>query len=529
MTLESTHLTLKVEPFGPSEETVTALKNRLLLHSALQPYLAGAETQLLSFEWVEPNEKLTEPQPPYLYRATIYDYTHNRTIVALGDIRKPENLEVSEFGNQPLSNHAEFQAALKTLHQDPEINAAVREKRLRIYRPMPPLVKEELPDGRVERVITVGLLHDDLTQHEIVGVNLANHTVTRFESRSPASSRAGDQVCGAPNDADQPTTDKGTVGQVNVTVSQGGSTLWKFQAVRPAASSGTNGSGVELRYVEYRGKRVLYRAHVPILNVRYDHDICGPYRDWQYEEGMIQAKGTDVALGFRLCSTPAKTILDTGSDTGNFLGVAIYVDGQEVVLVSEMEAGWYRYVSEWRLHANGTIRPRFGFTAVNDSCVCNRHHHHVYWRFDFDIRTAGDNTVEECNDPPVFLTSNWHTLKYEVKRSRSSGHKRRWRITNAVTGEGYTLIPGKEDGDADSFGVGDVWILRYRNSEIDDGQGFTTDPAQAKANLDKFISHELVHKKDVVVWYAAHFTHDLASEEGEHGHILGPELKPFNW
>ena len=83
---------------------------------------------------------------------------------------------------------------------------------------------------------------------------------------------------------------------------------------------GTSGSGVELRYVDYRGKRVLYQAHVPILNVRYDKDACGPYRDWQYEEGMIQAAGTKVAPGFLLCPTPAKTILDTGSDTGTFLG-----------------------------------------------------------------------------------------------------------------------------------------------------------------------------------------------------------------
>jgi hypothetical protein len=72
---------------------------------------------------------------------------------------------------------------------------------------------------------------------------------------------------------------------------------------------------------------------------------------------MIQANGTDVAPGFRLSSAPAGTILTTGSDTGNYLGVAVYVEGQEVVLVSEMEAGWYRYVSEWRLHTDGTIRP----------------------------------------------------------------------------------------------------------------------------------------------------------------------------
>ena len=38
-------------------------------------------------------------------------------------------------------------------------------------------------------------------------------------------------------------------------------------------------------------------------------------------------------------------------------GPTSFVQGQEVVLVSELEAGWYRYVSEWRLHA-GTIMER---------------------------------------------------------------------------------------------------------------------------------------------------------------------------
>jgi hypothetical protein len=67
------------------------------------------------------------------------------------------------------------------------------------------------------------------------------------------------------------------------------------------------------------------------------------------------------------------------------------VQGQEAVLVSELQAGWYRYISQWRFHANGTIRPRFGFSAANNPCTCKDHHHHVYWRLDFDIRTAGNN------------------------------------------------------------------------------------------------------------------------------------------
>jgi hypothetical protein len=88
-------------------------------------------------------------------------------------------------------------------------------------------------------------------------------------------------------------------------------------------------------------------------------------------EGWLHADGEDVAPGFRRCAAPARTILDSGEDGGNFPGVALYSEGEETVLVAEMEAGWYRYVSKWRFHADGTIRPRFGFAAVADSCVCN--------------------------------------------------------------------------------------------------------------------------------------------------------------
>jgi len=54
------------------------------------------------------------------------------------------------------------------------------------------------------------------------------------------------------------------------------------------------------------------------LNVLYDGDACGPYRDWIYEEWCFQADGTDVAPGFRWCppGTPPRTICESGVDGG---------------------------------------------------------------------------------------------------------------------------------------------------------------------------------------------------------------------
>jgi hypothetical protein len=296
---------------------------------------------------------------------------------------------------------------------------------------MPPLVNEELPDGRVERTLTVGLLPADGAadaRHEIVGVTMIRRQVERYSDGAPAGARAAEQLCGAPS-ANQSTTGRGVPGQAKITVLKGSTRLWSLVAVRPSASSGTDGSGVELRSVYYRGKPVMHQAHVPVLNVRYQNNQCGPYRDWQWEEGMFQARGRNPARAFRLCSEPARTILDTGSDFGNFRGVAVYVAGQEVVLVSEMEAGWYRYVSEWRLHADGTIRPRFGFDAIDNSCVCLRHFHHVYWRFDFTVETSGNNLIFEHSDPPLQPGTNvWQPQPFEARRLRDAARKRRWRV-----------------------------------------------------------------------------------------------------
>src|SRR5262245_17080363 len=91
---------------------------------------------------------------------------------------------------------------------------------------------------------------------------MIRRTVQRFNEtargRAPMIAAAHNPICGQP-DAGQPTTSH-VAGSAWVTVTQGGTTLWKFFVVRAAASSGTNGSGIELRFVGYRGKRVLYRG-----------------------------------------------------------------------------------------------------------------------------------------------------------------------------------------------------------------------------------------------------------------------------
>ena len=500
--------------------------------------------RLLSFELlsetIDPvSISKSDTSLPKNYLAKYYDYENNCCLTIKGKLGQHNPTAVVESKQQPLPNTEEFEEAIEILRQkEPTIASAIQNKILKPYRPMPPLYIQEASDGDIERTLCIGLRPTYIIgdssrgtkyQHEIMAVNMIQKSVVRFDSRAPENARAEESLCGSP-DAYQPTADRGTPGSAKVTVKQGNKILWDFVVTRPAASSGTNGSGIELQYVNYKGKRVLRRANVPILNVKYDEDACGPYRDWQYQEGMIEANGNDVAAGFRLCPTPAKTVLDSGNDQGNFLGVAVYVDvgQQEVVLVSEMEAGWYRYISEWRLHVNGTIKPRFGFDAVNNSCVCNPHHHHVYWRLNFDVGNSKKNMAEEYNNPPLAgRQSNWHTIKYETRRLKNPSSNRKWRIKNRQTGKGYMISPGANDGIADSFGRGDIWFLRNRPNQFDDGVEAIGPPYEAL--IDNFVNHELIKNRDVVVWYGAHFTHTTKhDDDAAIGHIVGPDLRPLD-
>lgn len=494
--------------------------------------VSAANRRVLSVQAIDPDEsaKARAGMPTTEWRAVIYDYASQQALIAEGSLGSGVAERVRTVDWQPIPSPDEWQAAREVVEAHPEFGPAIRSGGLIAYRPMPPVVLGG--EGRRRRLVTVGLLPPlpiGGRQHEIVGVDLGNGTVQRYAARAPETAIADhDPLCGASLNAYQPTTGQGTPGQYALTIRRGNTVYWTLTVVRPSASSGLRGSGVELRNVVYRGRKVLARAHVPILNVKYKDNACGPYRDWQYQESMLQAVGTDVAPGFRLASQVPTTILQSGNDTGNFLGTAVYRSGEEVTLMAELEAGWYRYISQWTLHTDGTIKPRFGFAAVQDSCVCNQHYHHAYWRFDFDIGEPGNNVVQESSG------NGWRTIGQETKAFRDARFAKRWRVGNRSLRAMYEIRPNIEDGRAQAspdwpFPVGDLWFLRRRDGEIDDGVTGTT--GNVEVQIDRFVQRESLVGTDLVVWYAGHFIHDEggAEESGGHGHVVGPDLVPVNW
>ncbi len=538
----------KIIPYGPTQAEIDAARTTAARSPEVQKYLSGTSNRLITFELLEPGNTGQASLTPTRFKATFYDYTNNRVITAEGSYPGSVVDKVTESFYQPSPNEEEYDLALKTLGEDQRFSAALSAGTLATYHPMPPVI-EDSSISHGDRIVTIGLRGDPTSQllpNEIVGVNISRGTVLRFKGNAPPASRADGAECGTPVDANQSTVSN-AVGQYELVVTQGPTELWRMNVVRPAnRSSGTRASGIELNNVRYRGKLVLKRGHAPVLNVKYGADECGPYRDWQYQEGMFQTPPGSVdipgAPGFRSCPSPATTALETANDTGDFRGVAIYPQGNETVLVTELEAGWYRYIMEWRLGNDGTIRPRFGFGAVRDSCICSTHHHHVYWRFDFDINGTG-NRVYTSEQGKRFLLPQ--TTEFSMLRKYNTN--RRLVIKNGSGNEGYILNPNLSDGNADIFGVGDFWVLRYKgdaagsafNKEIDDGFNSTTSQ-NAFIKLAQFVNGESIDNQDVVVWYGAHFIHagePPAFNPDRSGsvdtlsgnHVVGPDLRPIQW
>ena len=457
--------------------------------------------------------------------ATVFDPGQNRALQVTGRLDALEDLQVRPSVFRPNPSSEELRDAADLLRRDARFPAG---EDVVIYQPMPPLADFERDDGTTVRRLTLGILDPGgPRRHRFVAVDVKGR---RIEWDPPALDH-GDGDCEEhlPIGVES-LADAGGLDRVRVRVLRGGEELWSMVVVRPRNSSPNTygkGSGVELRRVTYRGRLVLWRAHVPILNVLYDDGVT--FRDWQNQETPFLAEGSDpVGPGWRLCTSAPETILESGTDAGNFQGVAFHYADEELRIVGEVQAGWYRYVSDWRLRDDGTILPRFGFAGTRNPRTCMRHQHHVYWRMDFDIDGAGRDVIEQRGSG-LFGLSAWRPIVRETSRKRGVS-ARAWRVRDRDTGRGYTVVPGVTDGTADVYGVADVWALRYHGGELDDGVALISGtPAQTQVNLDQYLTGESIDGTDVVVWYAGHFLHDEQNPSPHQGHIIGPELRPTAW
>ncbi len=304
--------------------------------------------------------------------------------------------------------------------------------------------------------------------------------------------------------------------------------VWEFCVLRPSASSGPDGSGLEIRDAFYKGLRVFKRAHAPILNVQYDAGGCGCYRDWSDQERSFAMDGTPSPPGFYKTSFAAETVCDHAQDRSNppgdcpwggphpcNTGVAVEEYPDHIRLTSQFQAGWYRYTMRWEFYVDGTILPTFGFGIYNNSCSSASHRHHNYWRLDFDIDDAGNDFVQEVEaGSPTVLPS-------ETTRAWQ-GNTTSWEVMDATSGRGYRVTPGVQDLllPVDGFSKLDFMASAYKASEISDSGG------GCAINEGSLANGESIANTDVVLWYRAG-VHDVVGEDIYYCKTGGPILEPI--
>ncbi|MGH2948992.1 MAG: hypothetical protein ACRDPC_22525, partial [Solirubrobacteraceae bacterium] len=176
-------LHVEVEPWGPDPDVAEAAARAALERPAVKAELGGAQARLVAVQPLDGDDDA----PAGAVRATVYDYAAERALLVDVPLEGGGAPVLASSAHQPLPSAGEREAAIAIVREDAELGLALRDGRLEPYRAMPPLLEEELPDGTVERTVTVGLRPADGEDgHEIVGVRLARGEVVRFDGGAPA-------------------------------------------------------------------------------------------------------------------------------------------------------------------------------------------------------------------------------------------------------------------------------------------------------------------------------------------------------
>ena len=279
-------------------------------------------------------------------------------------------------------------------------------------------------------------------------------------------------------------------------------------------------TGLTLRNVSYGGELVLGKASMPVVRVKYvkervwwnpftwfgsraDSGRCGPFQDrlrWQDLAPIVNCADN------KLC-------IDSATVNGvKWLELGIYA-----------RIGEYHLYQAWHLSEDGEMRPVLHSRGLS----CNTdHHHHPYWRLDFDVNGNGLDQVfvHDQGSPDNGWGPGWRKYTNERNDVKSPATQRVWFVRDQPTGHGVWILPGdgylplKDDGERDDFGDHDVAIRRASPTE-DVPWTFG-----ARGNLGYDEDNQGVQEQDVVVWYVAHLPH-MAALGPTKWLTLGPTLK----
>lgn len=255
-------------------------------------------------------------------------------------------------------------------------------------------------------------------------------------------------------------------------------------------------AGIAIRNVSYKDELVLYKASVPVIRVKYRNDACGPYADRINWDNLLNISNCG---GGKVCQR------SYASGGRNWLELGVLAG-----------IGAYRIYQVWYLSDDGYIHAVLWSRGLH--CDVD-HDHHIYWRFDFDIKgAAGDQVfVFDNNRPDQGWGPGWHKHGAELNELKSPATQRVWFGRDSFSGHGLWFLPGSDDGTADGFSTKDAAPRRYHANEDEPW------PFGASGHLG-YLNGESLQEQDDLLWYVAHLHHE-AAEGSSQWHSAGPWLK----
>jgi hypothetical protein len=266
-----------------------------------------------------------------------------------------------------------------------------------------------------------------------------------------------------------------------------------------------NSEGLVLRNVRWKGTKVLHKASMPVIRVKYRGNAanidsgCGPYSDRVSSGNLSRFSGQTTNVVARLF--------------GN--------DLMEIAVFSEI--GGYDLYQAYYFHRSGRFEPVLYSSgwSCHDNGQENTHKHHPYWRLDFDV----DGTSNRVRHAMTVAGGGTSFAAYSSESgftvpSNATGIT--WTVTNANGKHVRVQSPGNERADATGspwfgFGRRDVHVRRYKFAEDKGWEFSSTD------QLGYFSPPEVTDDQDVVFWSIAHLSHvwTQADVNNPHWHSKG--------
>lgn len=244
--------------------------------------------------------------------------------------------------------------------------------------------------------------------------------------------------------------------------------------------------GLRLTDVFYDGTKIFDQISLPVMNVFYQNNACGPYTDFVGGSSYQGPFGSDFTQnGVRWRS----------------IGITDFIGQYEITM--------YYYMSE-----NGD----FDAHMFSRGLQCRTYHEHLpFWRLDFDLAgSANDRIFRSTGNGNVVAETR------EFNRSATDAVNHGWEVRDTVTGDRVTIdfddgtfsLPGTVVPETD-YAQNGVYGRQYRSTELTwQGGASRTLPF---GNTGETMS-------DVVLWYSGYMPH-TAAEGSALWHSTGIRLR----